>query len=245
MRERVAEVGLATTLGELSGLPIQGIEFCGLEHVGDPHDAARLLDDHGLACVGGLALLPDLEGDALQAAAEAHLALGADTLLLVWLPPERRDSEEAVAATVDRLHLIHDRVRSLGLRFGYHNHDFDVRPLESGRTPWEVMTAAMPSDFLLEYDVGNAVSGGEEPVAGLHACAGRRPLVHLKESSRVHGHGADLIGDGDVPWPKVLALLNDDPQTEWMVVEHEHHPSLPPVEVARQNVDRVHRMLSR
>ena len=234
------------TLRRIADLPIDGIEFAAFPDDRKPEEARTLCADLGKAIVGNHALLGDLRGDALERTMDFNRALGNDTIFLVWMDPDDRDTPEAVERSLETIRAAHETLRDHGFRFGYHNHDFDAKTLSNGRTCWDMVAGTMPDDFLLEYDTGNAVMGNEDPVAKLRQYAGRHPIVHLKEARPEGHHGPDLIGDGAVDWAGVFGTLAAHPTDGgWLVVEHESHPTLSEFEVAEQNVRRAAALLER
>ncbi|MBF0196034.1 MAG: sugar phosphate isomerase/epimerase [Magnetococcales bacterium] len=55
------------------------------------------------------------------------------------------------------------------------------------------------------YDLGNAVAEGYDPVAELNILAPQIREIHIKD--RINNGGSFMLGEGDVPFPKVFTQL--------------------------------------
>lgn len=67
------------------------------------------------------------------------------------------------------------------------------------------------------YDVGNAISYGEDPVAGLRELDDLVARVHFKD--RTADGDSVALGDGDVDFPGVRSALGDVGYDSWVVIE--------------------------
>ena len=199
---RVAEMGYA------------GVEFAG--YYGHPTDEIRsALDELGLKAEGTHTGINELSDDKLAATVEIHHTLGAEYVIVPWLPEDSRNTPEACKATAARLTEVTDRLRNEGLRCGFHAHEGDMRPMNGGQSAWYVLAEHTPADFIMQYDTANGMSGGADPVKPLLALPGRSVSVHLKEV------GDAAIGDGPIPWAEVFEACETVGGTQWYVVEHE------------------------
>ena len=98
--------------------------------------------------------------------------------------------------------------RPRGLRFAWHNHDFEFQPLEDGSLPIEHV---LGDRLLWEADLAWVVRGGADPRRWIERYRGRIPLVHVKDIAPA-GENADEdgwadVGAGVVPWARALAAL--------------------------------------
>ena len=119
---------------------------------------------------------------------------------------------EAVAASFNRWGAA---LKAQGLRFGYHTHGVEFDPMPDGRTRLQVlMEKTDPSLVCFEMDVFWVVHAGADPVALLKRYPNRWKLMHLKDLRRGatkddsgHAPASDnvVVGQGQVPWPSVLA----------------------------------------
>ena len=202
------------TLAQLAEAGVVEVELAGL-HGRSPAAFRAALDAAGLvACSAHVGL------DDFERAAETAEALGTATVVVPWVQaPE--NAEEADAA-VERIVAASRVAADAGLRFAYHNHDFEFR---TGL--WDLLVAA---ELPHELDVGWLIAAGRDPVAVLGELAGRCPLVHAKDMRRrADGSWEDVIaGDGEADWPAVVAAAKEAGATH-LIVELDN-PSEHPVD---------------
>ena len=117
---------------------------------------------------------------------------------------ETRAGEGAWDRLADRLDRIGERLRSHGLRFAYHNHDFE---LADGEDRLAAMLARAADHLALELDVFWADHAGFDPAAYLRDQGRRVLLVHLKDG-RHQPLAHTPLGDGDLELgPAIAAAL--------------------------------------
>jgi len=170
-----------------------------------------------------------LEGDFDKAVGIAR-TLGIHTLIAPWLPPEERPTDTAGwAALGARLNKIEAKLRALGLRLAWHNHDFEMTHLPEGQTGMDILLSAAPG-MEWEADLGWVLRAGLNPVDWLHRHAGRIIAVHLKDLQPDHdiapeGGWADL-GHGVNDWAPIFAALAAMPRLSAHVAEHDNPADL-------------------
>ena len=114
--------------------------------------------------------------------------------------PQNLDDWKKIA---DTLSAGAEKLRPVGLRGGYHNHQAEFTPLE-GKRPIEVIAANTPHDFMLQFDVGTCVEMGSDPVAWINSDPGRINSLHLKEWDKEKGYRV-VFGEGAAPWKRIFA----------------------------------------
>ncbi len=106
------------------------------------------------------------------------------------------------------------RLRRKGLRFGYHNHDFDFR-LAGGRPLYDrLLEHTRPELVDFEMDIFWVARGGQDPVQYLQRYPGRFRLMHLKDMRRgtprgfattqTAGDASVALGQGVLNLPAIL-----------------------------------------
>jgi sugar phosphate isomerase/epimerase len=205
---------LEGTLRSVAALGYEGVELFDL-HGREAAEVRGWLDELGLGVAGRHAGLEPLESNLSQLAAECE-AVGTDRLVLSWIEPP--ESAEAAAQMAERLAGIAREVARHGLRFGFHNHDGEVRPLDGGGSFLEELLAG--DDIFLELDLGWAWYAGADPVTLLGRARGRCPLVHVKDFASREGREFRPVGDGAVGYQRILPAAVEA-GVEWLLVEQD------------------------
>ncbi len=170
--------------------------------------AKQMLDDNGLRCIGTHRNWDDFIADP-QSEIEFHKTLGCGYAAIGMLP--RRYIEwgaDGFRQFVSDAAPVVERLKAEGIRWGYHNHDFEfARSGVDSETLYDIFIREGGEDFKLEIDLYWAIHAGVSPERILERCAGRVPVVHLKDKEVVPGQGPIMaaIGEGNMDWPHILA----------------------------------------
>ena len=154
---------------------------------------------------------PRVTFDDAVAVARDH---GFEYIVFNYLAPEERLGLDFYRALSDKLNGAAQTCRSAGLRFCYHNHDFEFEPKPS-RRPMEILLERLDKNLVgLEVDTFWVSMAGVDPAAFLRQNAGRVELVHLKDrapGTPVHYDIATIpndtfreLGKGDLPIREIL-----------------------------------------
>lgn len=216
LREQANEdfVGMLT---EVADAGYEAVEFAG--YGGLSATALRkVIDDLGLQAISSHVGFRRFETEPAVVIDELR-SLGCTYAIVPGIPKESRDLE-SVPYLIERFNQWGEACKEVGLRFGYHNHGWELEPL-SGATMLDRLAAGTdPALVDLQIDIFWALSAGADPVDLIRRNAGRVPTLHAKELA----NGADgkdtTIGAGVTDWPAVMAAANDA-GTEWLIVEQE------------------------
>jgi sugar phosphate isomerase/epimerase/catechol 2,3-dioxygenase-like lactoylglutathione lyase family enzyme len=210
-------------LDQITHLGFNGVEGF-FQNFEDPEGFRAALDARGLKMPQAHVPLQLLEGD-FDKAVQIARKLGVHMLIGPWLPPEERPStSDGWRALGIRLNTIESKLRQLGLRFAWHNHDFEMVTLSDGAVPMEILLEQAPGmDW--EVDIGWILRAGLDPIAWLTKWSGRIVSVHLKDlqpnfATAPEGGWADL-GHGTSDWRPIFATLSTLPRLAVHVAEHD------------------------
>ena len=201
---KVAEVGYgAVELAGYHGVPVAELR--------------AVMDEVGLRAMAAHVPIGDFENRLGDALAELK-TLGCEFAIVPWLAPERRGADE-VPRLAEAFNRWGAACRDEGLRFGYHNHDFEFAPMNGGTQLDALLAATDPELVALELDVGWSEFSGVDSVALLRRLGPRVPLLHVKDLAE-GGEGRDVaVGDGTIAWEPILAAAT---AAEWYVVEQDN-----------------------
>jgi sugar phosphate isomerase/epimerase len=125
-----------------------------------------------------------------------------------------------------------------GLRFFYHNHNVEFRPVD-GTTPLEILIGETdPALVSFEFDAGWVAAAGLDPVAILRKHKNRFRLMHVKDIAKgtVPNFAFDqlpaTVGAGTINWGEVIPAARAAGITEFLV-EQEPPYSGPRIDAAR------------
>lgn len=229
---------LDATLGAVAEIGYREVEFAG--YFGrTPTDIRRRLAATGLSAPSTHVDFP-LEGPGWQRTMDDALAAGHQSIILAWLPPERRTPLDAWRRMADLLNRAGEAARQQGLEMGYHNHDFEFQTLD-GRLPYDLLLERTdPALVTFELDLYWISRAGQDPLAYFQKARGRFRQVHVKDMAA--GAGREMVdpGDGILDFPTLLAAAADAGVRHFFV---EHDEPGDPVATARAGYRVLHRIL--
>ena len=179
----------------------------------DPAGLAADLAAAGLA-VCSVHAVP--AADQASAVIQAARTLGAGTVIVPYLPPDRFADAASVRAVATELNGMAARLASAGLRLGYHNHDHELSSLIRGRPALEVLADELDDAVILEVDTYWAAVGGQDVPALLGRLGDRVRYLHVKDGPVTRDDPMTAVGAGRMP---VAAILAAGQAAEWHVVE--------------------------
>lgn len=198
------------TAARVAELGFKGVELAGYGSL-DARGARAALDLAGLR-VAGMHVNPAKLGEINQLIDDA-LTVGTKHVTCAFWPRSHYVSAAACEHIGARLAEVGATLRSVGLRFSFHNHDAELA-VHDGRTvmAW-ILGAAAPRDLAVEPDVFWLHYAGYDPAQFIHEQGARCPLIHLRDAAE--------IGGGPVDYPKVFAAIDTVASAEWLIVEQD------------------------
>ena len=182
--------------------------------LGDPDGLRADMDAAGLSACSVHAMPVGEEAEAVMSAART---LGADTVIVPYLPPPRFADADGVRGVAAELNEASARLAGQGLRLGYHNHDFELSSLVDGTPALEVLADQLDDAVLLEVDTYWAAVGGQDVPALLGRLGDRVRYLHVKDGPIVDREDfMTAVGSGRMPVAEILAA---SPSATWHVVE--------------------------
>lgn len=143
--------------------------------------------------------------DGWDSVLDAARTIGHTHVLVAWIPREGRPDLDGWKRVAELFNRAGERARAAGLRFAYHNHDFEFTAVD-GQTPYDVLLGATdPALVGFEMDLYWTVKGGRDPLAFFAAHPGRFELVHVKDSAGPPDHRMVDLGRGIIDFAAVFA----------------------------------------
>jgi sugar phosphate isomerase/epimerase len=194
-------------------------------HLDDATALRPKLDARGLKVSSSHVSLAALR-ERPDAVAAACQTLGFTDLFLPAVPPEQRQMEAGGWRALGReLAEMTQHFQKSGIRLGYHNHDWELKPKEGAKTALElIFEEAGQSPLTWEVDVAWLARGGADPKAWIARYAERVVAAHVKDLAAA-GQNAEEdgwadVGAGVLDWRDLWQSCRSA-GAHWMVVEHD------------------------
>lgn len=207
------------TLRHVATMGYRAVELAGYGNA-SAQTIRTTLDELGTRVMGGHVALDRLLTQPDATLTEMTL-LGCAYVIVPFVGPERRGSiaqAQQLAADLGRCGQL---CRDAGLRFCYHNHQFEFAPLDN-TTLWDVLLQATdPALVSFELDLFWAQTAGHDPAALIRELGPRAPLLHVKDMTADDTQQDAPVGDGVLAWSDILAA-GMAAGVEWYIVEQDN-----------------------
>jgi sugar phosphate isomerase/epimerase len=216
---RAMATDLEGTIAAVAAAGVREVEFAGY------HDKPATwwratLERHGLTSPSTHLGLPRTDGD-WAPLLDQSVAMGHRWVIVPFVGAEFRGSRAAWQRLAARLNALGERCRPLGLRAGYHNHDFEFAPVE-GTTGFDIIAAETdPTLVDLELDLYWTVKGGHDPLAHFARLPGRITCCHVKDAGPAPERAMRDVGAGTLDFKGILAAGRRAGLAHWFI-EHDN-----------------------
>ncbi len=208
------------TLAAVAEAGYREVELAGLYGM-SPREMRSKLDTVGLSATSshhGIDVVRDDWARTLEGAQE----LG-QSLIVVPSLPETERTRAGLARISDDFNGAGESARAAGLRFGYHNHDWELRPLPDGALPMDLLLDQTDAAYVdWQMDVFWTVHGTDDPNSPftyLDSRAGRIASLHVKDRTAA-GDMVD-IGDGVIDYLRFIPEAEARGRVLHAFVEHD------------------------
>jgi sugar phosphate isomerase/epimerase len=209
---------LPGTLRKVAQIGYKEVEFAGY-YGRTPAQIRALLKQNGLTSPSSHIGLDILEKDSVRAFADAK-AIGHQWVTMPYIPEERRKTVDDWNKIIDLLNQLGPQAKAAGLRLAYHNHDFEIRPVDGVRPLDMMLSKTDPALVDFEMDLYWVVFGGGDPLDFFNRYPKRFALVHVKDSAGPPDNKMVDVGKGTIDFPKIFAQ-SDKAGIKHYFVEHD------------------------
>lgn len=187
----------------------------------DPRKVKDIMDAEGLTICATHIGYDRLKND-LQGVIEQHKLWNCKYVGLGAMPPEYAKSAEGYVKFAKEASEIARVLADNGLRFIYHNHNFEFMKFD-GVTGLEILlNETDPEVFDFEIDTYWVQAGGASPVEWIKKVKGRMKVVHFKDMGVDSNRQQVMteVGEGNLNWPDIIDACVET-GVEWAMVEQD------------------------
>ncbi len=189
------------TLSEVARMGYTGVEAAnysdGKFYSRTPEEFKREIETRGMAVLSshvGKVLADEISktdwGEVWKwwdTAIGAHKAAGMKYIVMPWMPTPKTLADLKVYC--DYFNKIGEKCNAAGIRFGYHNHNFEFTKIE-GETMYDyLLQHTDPTKVFFEMDVYWVVRGSASPVDYFNAYPSRFEILHIKDNKELGQSG--------------------------------------------------------
>jgi sugar phosphate isomerase/epimerase len=167
--------------------------------------------------------------------------LGQEFVISPWLDNSWRKDESTLKYYMDVFNKSGELCKKSGMRFGYHNHDFEFKEKVGDLTVFDVILQNTdPQLVIQQLDIGNMYSGGGRPLEVIKKYPGRFVSLHVKDEIAVagstHGYESAVLGTGIIEVKKVLEESIKTGGALHLIIEQESYQGKTPLDSIKENL---------
>lgn len=168
-------------------------------------DFNKYANSLGLKITSGHYDLSIAKGDKWESAVADAKAIGQQFMVVPYLNESERTSIDDYKGICAALNRAGEICNKHGIRFGYHNHDFEFKAID-GQIPYEVMLKELdPKNVGMEMDLYWVVEAGFDPAAYFAKYPGRFEQWHVKDMDKSDKTKNAVIGAGSIDFKSLFA----------------------------------------
>lgn len=182
--------------------------------------------------------------DAWKKACEAAATLEQEYIIIPYLDESMRKFADADAYTkfAERINLAAKIAKEAGLKFAYHNHDFEFAYDAQNKTSLyvELLTKTDPALVKFELDLFWVTYAGGDPIVLFYQNPERFPLWHVKDMDALTRKNSDL-GKGTIDFHSIFKHKKEA-GFQYFFVEQENY-NISPIDSIEKNIAYVKKSL--
>lgn len=158
-----------------------------------------------------------------------------------WLDADLRKDYDILMRSMELFNKAGAMCKAHGMKFGYHNHDFEFSQILNGRSVYDIMLSETePSMVMQQLDTGNLYNGGAKAIDIVKKYPGRFESLHVKdEILSNNGHEkyiSTILGEGIVDLKNVVDICVQSGGTKHLIIEQEAYQNVTPMESAKKDL---------
>jgi sugar phosphate isomerase/epimerase len=215
----------------------------------------KLLADLGLSMPSGHTVMAPHHWDAAKKdftdewkyTVEDAATLGQHYVISPWLDESLRKTYDDFKAYMDVFNKSGELCKKSGMKFGYHNHDFEFSTKLNGQKLFDlILQNTDPSLVAQQLDIGNMYHAGGIALDIVNQYPGRFELMHVKDEIKSAKGGemggqyeSTVLGTGIIPVKEVIDLGKKSGGTKYFIIEQESYQDKTPLESAKLDYEQM------
>ena len=222
------------TLARVAAIGYKEVEFAG--YFGrTPREVHEMLEKYHLSSPS--THLPYDSFQNWQKVLDDSKVIGHKWVTLPWIPEEKRRTVADWKAIAAQFNQVGAQAKKSGLRFAYHNHDFELKPID-GVKPLDILLGETDPKLVdFEMDIYWVIYGGGDPFDYFTRFPHRFALAHVKDSSGPPDKKMVDVGQGKFDFRSIFARSAKAGFKHYFV---EHDQPADPIATIRNSYNYLH-----
>ncbi|MFI5161350.1 MAG: sugar phosphate isomerase/epimerase family protein [Sphingobacteriales bacterium] len=166
--------------------------------------------------------------------------VGQNYVISPWLDEDLRTDMDKLKKFMDQFNKCGELCKKSGMKFGYHNHNFEFKTKIGDGTLYDYILANTdPALVAQQMDVGNMLGAGGIALDLLKKYPGRFELMHVKDEIKsdtgqgMDGYDSTVLGTGVMPVKEIIKEARKHGGTTWFIIEQESYQGKDPFDCVK------------
>jgi sugar phosphate isomerase/epimerase len=212
----------------------------------------KILDDLGLKMPSGHTVMVDKHwdkaandfSDSWKQTVEDAAICGQKYVISPWLDESLRKNYDDLLGFLDIFNKSGELCQKSGMKFGYHNHDFEFKYSLNGKKIYDIILEHTdPKLVIQQMDIGNMYGAGGRALDILKKHPGRFESMHVKDEIKSATKGemdsayeSTILGKGILPVKQIVDLFKKSGGTTEFIIEQESYQGKTPLECTKEDL---------
>jgi sugar phosphate isomerase/epimerase len=215
-----------------------------------PSEFKKILDDLGLKMPSGHTVMAPKHWDTAKNdftdewkyTVEDAAVVGQKFVISPWLDQTLRKTKDDLKRYMDVFNKSGALCKKSGMKFGYHNHDFEFSQKLDNETVYDIMLKNTdPALVMQQLDIGNLYNGGAKAIDIVKQYPGRFESLHVKDEIKAEKEGNEkyestVLGTGIVNVKEVVDLCRKSGGTVHYIIEQESYQGKAPLDSMKEDL---------
>ena len=216
----------------------------------EPKEFRKILDDLGLNMISGHTVFNRSHwdettqdfSDSWRKLVDDAAILGQKYVVSPSMDMTMRNEYDDFKRYMDIFNKCGELCNKQGMKFGYHNHEFEFNESLNGQTLFDIMMTSMdPKLVVVQLDIGNLYNGGAVAIDVVKKYPGRFENLHVKDEIKSTDiedwYEGTVLGEGIVNTKEVIDMATEIGGAEVYIIEQETYQGRTPMECAKANFE--------
>jgi len=216
----------------------------------------KILDDLGLKMPSGHTVMEKKHWDATKKdftdewklTIEDAAFMGQQYVISPWLDDSLRKKYDDLVAYMDVFNKSGELCRKSGMKFGYHNHNFEFSTQLNNQKVFDIMINHTDKSLVAQQlDIGNMYGAGGRAMEIIKTYPGRFELMHVKDEIKstqagdLHdGYESTILGKGILGIKEIINEAKKTGGTKHFIIEQESYQNDTPLNCAKEDLKAMH-----
>lgn len=212
----------------------------------------QVLDDLGLKMPSGHTVMTEKHWDKTtndftdvwKQTVEDAAIVGQHYVISPWLDESLRKNYDDLVGFLDLFNKSGELCNKSGLKFGYHNHDFEFKYSLNGQQIYDIILEHTdPKLVIQQIDIGNMYGAGGRALDILKKHPGRFESMHVKDEIKSKDKGemndnyeSTILGKGLLPVKEIVDLFKKSGGTTQFIIEQESYQGKTPLDCCKEDL---------